>query len=714
MHLKRDPKRWEHRSVLAVSNPVKPPTYLENWIRGNNLKKHLVRVNLEGQMRKIFVALPILVILSQYSSNLQAATFNITTPVEFQTALTTARANGETDTINVTAGTYNIGSTLTYDTSENFALSITGAGAATTILDGGNTHQIMNINGNGSGDVSISGLTFQNGRATAGISAGGGLGGAFAVANGNAGNVTVNNCIINSNSSTKSAGGCFLGLLNGDATITNCSITNNSCDEGTADDGGGLYIYFDTGGTGNAIVRNCDISNNTLGDNLTPVGGCDGAGMMIYHLGTGATFTIENNRINRNLSHYGTAGAFLRNPGQTTMVVTGNTCSGNTTGGNAQETQIAGSGMLVYTDGGSVIINNNKFLNNVLSGPWDFGSGLCVQNLPLGTLEMIGNVFSGNQANGNGGGASVNLGAGITSATIIENLFVNNQANLTDGSGGGLSLSAESSVTLVNNTFYGNSAGDGGGLGFYAETAEISAALRNEIYWNNTPNALAVFGAGPVNVQYCNVEGGTEQSWFGTGCIDSDPVFFNTASPQGEDGIYATIDDGLRLTAASPSANAGNNIFVPVTVTTDIAGANRIQNTTVDMGAYEYVGIPIPEIKANNQDGSITISLGASLSITVSLNPSTLSGQNADWWVVESTPSGAFNYYNLSAGAMVPGLSPTHQGPLFTLGTTHILNSSDLSIGSHTFYFAVDLKMNGLLDMDSIYYDSVSVNVVEP
>ncbi len=542
---------------------------------------------MEGKMVKKLFSISILASTVCLSTALQAATFNVKTPAEFQGALTTAQANGDADTINVAAGAYAISSTLTYDTSENFALTITGAGAATTTLDGGNTVQILNINGNGSGDITISGLTFQKGRATTGIITGGGLGGAFAITNGSSGAVTVDSCTIDSNTSTKSAGGCFIGMMNGDATVTNCSITNNSCDEGTADDGGGLYIYFDTGGTGNAIVRNCDISNNTLGDNLAPVGGCDGAGVMVYHMGTGATFTIENNQINNNLSHYGTAGAFLRNPGQTTMVITGNTCSGNTTGGNAEETEIAGSGMLVYTDGGSITINNNKFLNNASLGPWDFGAGLAVQNLPLGTLEMIGNVLAGNQTNGNGGGATVNLGSGMTKASIIENLFVNNRANTTGGSGGGLSLSAESDVTLINNTFYGNRASDGGGLGYYAESASDSATLYNEIYWSNTPNSIAVFSAGPVAAQYCNIEGGSGQSWFKTGCIDSNPDFFNSASPQGTDGIYATLDDGLHLIAASLSMNTGNNTVVPGTITTDIAGESRIQDTNVDMGAYE-------------------------------------------------------------------------------------------------------------------------------
>ena len=120
---------------------------------------------------------------------------------------------------------------------------------------------------------------------------------------------------------------------------------------------------------------------------------------------------------------------------------------------------------------------------------------------------------------------------------------------------------------------------------------------------------------------------------------------------------------------------------------------------------------PAPDIKANGSNGPLSISPGTPVSVTVSLNPGSYDAQNADWWVAESTPSGTFNHYNLSTGSMVPGLSPTHQGPLFSLGTTQLLNSSDLTAGTHTFYFAVDLNMNGELDMRSIYYNFVSVNV---
>ena len=66
--------------------------------------------------------------LSMMPGIVQAAVFDVDNPTEFQTALTTAQANGEPDTINVAAGTYNIATTLTYTASatENFALTIDG------------------------------------------------------------------------------------------------------------------------------------------------------------------------------------------------------------------------------------------------------------------------------------------------------------------------------------------------------------------------------------------------------------------------------------------------------------------------------------------------------------------------------------------------------------------------------------------------------------
>lgn len=43
----------------------------------------------------------------------------------------------------------------------------------------------------------------------------------------------------------------------------------------------------------------------------------------------------------------------------------------------------------------------------------------------------------------------------------------------------------------------------------------------------------------------------------------------------------------FRLLHSSPCVNSGSNAAVPAGVTTDLAGLPRIQETTVDRGAYE-------------------------------------------------------------------------------------------------------------------------------
>jgi hypothetical protein len=71
------------------------------------------------------------------------AVFNVTNPTEFKNALNTAKSNGEDDTINLSAGIYNVTTTLLYTSKENHALNILGTGAGSTILDGGSEIPIL-------------------------------------------------------------------------------------------------------------------------------------------------------------------------------------------------------------------------------------------------------------------------------------------------------------------------------------------------------------------------------------------------------------------------------------------------------------------------------------------------------------------------------------------------------------------------------------------
>jgi len=105
-----------------------------------------------------------------------------------------------------------------------------------------------------------------------------------------------------------------------------------------------------------------------------------------------------------------------------------------------------------------------------------------------------------------------------------------------------------------------------------------------------------------VSVSYSDIGGG----WAGTGNINSDPLFVNAAG-----GDY-------HLQATSLCFNAGNNSLVPVGVTLDMDGNPRINNRTVDMGAFEYQVPGAPAITL--QPDSQTVVEGDTASFTAAAN----------------------------------------------------------------------------------------------
>lgn len=64
---------------------------------------------------------------------------------------------------------------------------------------------------------------------------------------------------------------------------------------------------------------------------------------------------------------------------------------------------------------------------------------------------------------------------------------------------------------------------------------------------------------------------------------NNNPLFITPVDP----GDAPTPAGNLRLQAASPAIDAGNNDYV-VGVSTDLDGNPRIFNETVDLGAYEF------------------------------------------------------------------------------------------------------------------------------
>jgi len=137
----------------------------------------------------------------------------------------------------------------------------------------------------------------------------------------------------------------------------------------------------------------------------------------------------------------------------------------------------------------------------------------------------------------------------------------------------------------------------------------------------------------------------------------------------------------------------------------------NLTNESVSLDYYYGPGAISPDIKANGSDGPVTIAPGDTLSVTIALYTGSRLGDNADWWVLVQLPSGGWYHWMPSSGWR-SGRAVTHQGALFDVSSYRVLNTSSLTTpGLYKFYFAVDMNMNGSIDMDQIYYDLVRVNV---
>ncbi len=123
--------------------------------------------------------------------------------------------------------------------------------------------------------------------------------------------------------------------------------------------------------------------------------------------------------------------------------------------------------------------------------------------------------------------------------------------------------------------------------------------------------------------------------------------------------------------------------------------------------AVRTEGVPVPDIKVNGQDGSITVTTGAQVSLTASLSPGDQNGKSADWWIVADTPWGPCSFVSYEWN---PGIYPFATAPLVSVAPVEIFNGY-LPAGDYTFYVGVDLTPDGKID-SPIYYDHVQVHVV--
>ena len=387
--------------------------------------------------------------------------------------------DGDDVTIDVAGGTYSENDTV--DASLLDSLTITGAGASSTLLNGGLNGTVLTING---GTVDISGVTIENGE---NANEGGGLQSCVATS----GCVTTISDSTFSNDSSNDGGAIDNAdeAGNGTLTVTSSTFTNDS---GTAEggainnggnEGNGTLIVSDSiftgdssagGGRGGAIDNADNVGNGTVtvtdskftddsadwGGGAIENGADQGQGSVTV---TGSTFTNDTARLDNPES----VGGALDN-GKGTMTVADSTFAGNqATNGGA-----VGNGDNAYEGGTATLaVTDSTFWYNTATG--DGGAIDNADDGGDGSATVMSSTFSSDGASGNGqaldnadngGTGTLDLGATILAATPAGNEcsgITDDGYNIADEPTCG--LTAGTSINNSNNVDSLGSLADNGG-----------------------------------------------------------------------------------------------------------------------------------------------------------------------------------------------------------------------------------------------------------
>jgi CSLREA domain-containing protein len=281
-------------------------------------------------------------------------------------AIIAANANPDVNTINVPAGTYTLSiagtgedATATGDLDITADVTIQGAGAATTIIDGGQIDRIMDV----FASVTVTGITLTNGNPGNDADGGG-------ARIGTAGNLILTNSVISDNTA-RWGGGIDNNTETGQLSITNSSILDN-----TAQTSGGINNF------GTVTITDSTISGNTA----------DWAGGM--YNGSSGVVTITRSLISANSALSGGGG--ITNDDGGVLDIINTTLSGNTTNGT-------GGGISNY---GDLQISHSTIAGNSAAN----GGGLAPR-ISFADTELQGTLL----ANNSGGNCFVESGDSLTS-----------------------------------------------------------------------------------------------------------------------------------------------------------------------------------------------------------------------------------------------------------------------------------------------------------
>ncbi|MCP5003398.1 MAG: S8 family serine peptidase [Planctomycetes bacterium] len=368
---------------------------------------------------------------------------HVSTAKKFQAALTKAQSNEKIDVIFLAAGTYNTldnGATFTYETGENYSLTIKVEGGLSSnqvVLDGGNTDRVISLQNHNNANLILEGVTIQNGKtATSGGGAyiytfGGEItitentfkentarnrGGAYIYSN--TGTVTLNKNVFMKNTAEFSGGGVLASSFNSTTTITDNIITENTANG----NGGGIYILSRAGTT--------TLSNNTISGNKA----IDGMGGGVFSAYTGiinttGTINLINNDIVENTADHVGAGVFMGSYGSVNFTLAHNTITGN----NSVD------GVFVDSGSGSITLNNNVITDNDATVIGSVG----VVSIESPLISLTNNTVAENL----GGGITIGNSGSDSVVSVYNNIVWGNTAH-------DISLSLDGTTYGYNNNYH--------------------------------------------------------------------------------------------------------------------------------------------------------------------------------------------------------------------------------------------------------------------
>ncbi|MCG2590997.1 choice-of-anchor Q domain-containing protein, partial [Rhodohalobacter sulfatireducens] len=241
--------------------------------------------------------------------------------------------------------------------------------------------------------------------------------------------------------------------------------------------------------------------------------------------------------------------------------------------------------------GGSVQVSENPkpeiFRNS--------GGGIVVLNSFISELSNL--IVKNNYAYYSGGGIHIEDRSDELTPVLLTNVVI--AGNGAVRFGGAIGVDG-SDVTLTNGSVSGNSSGENTTIHVWGESL---LKVRNSILYGNDGAISAEFVNAISEVSSSLVEGSSSTE---NGNIAStDPKFVNAPAP----GNAPFSNGDYRLLNGSAALDAGDNTLFNSGETpdlsgfeTDVAGDDRIQSGTVDLGAYEG-SLPEPFVTNDNDNG---------------------------------------------------------------------------------------------------------------